>query len=498
MKNAVELAPLREPGDTPDQKTITAWSGGQPLMPRNIPLEADSYKLGHWAIYPAATNGMFSYLAARKKGETIVPVGMQMFIKKVLLSKQITMEMIDEAEAFAKKHLIAGEGAVTFNRAGWEKVVKKYNGFLPLKIRGVREGTRVPSGNALWTIECTDPDLFWLASYIETAVQRVVWYMTTIASNDYKNWRALRLYDAMSNDPAPVPWTAIALHDFGGRGVTCGEQAENGGMSHLIYFGGSDTIDGVRAANFYYNCDMAAYSVFATEHSVQTAYGAMGQREYLETVIKTQAKPGGIVSIVIDGYDTLRETDVVCSLRDMIVASGAKVVLRPDSGDPLELLPAILRKLAAAFGTTKNSKGFLVINNVGVIWGDGVDFDLMNAVLDQVTEMGFAACNIVFGSGGALLQKVNRDTYSFAQKASAIRRGNRWEPIAKNPITDAGKKSQGGRLSLYRSALTGEYVTLDMDSKIDAEYQDQMVTIYENGVLLIDEKLDDVRARAMA
>ena len=199
-----------------------------------------------------------SYLEARSKGDTIVPFGMQMWLMKNMMTP-ITMDNIDEAEAFAKPH---GE---PFNRAPWEKIVNVYGGYFPMTIRAVPEGLRVPSQNILASTECTDPDLFWLSSNLETNMQRGFWSPTTIASNDYKNWRAIRRYAAESSDDlSMVPFT---LHDFGGRGVSSSETAEIGGAAHLVYFMGSDTIEGVRAANFYYNNPMAAFSVPASEHT---------------------------------------------------------------------------------------------------------------------------------------------------------------------------------------------------------------------------------------
>jgi nicotinamide phosphoribosyltransferase len=454
----------------------------------NLILMSDSYKLSHFAAYPKQVAGMFSYIEARTKGDVIVPFGLQMFIKKYLLTP-ITTADIDEAEAFAKAH---GE---PFNRAGWEKVVNFHNGFLPITIRAVPEGTKVPSGNAIVTVECTDPDLPWLASYIETALQRAVWYPTTIASNDYKNWRAIRRFALeTADDESLVPFT---LHDFGGRGVSSSESAEVAGAAHLVYFMGSDTIEGVRAANYYYGSAMSAFSVPATEHSIQCAYGPMGQHEYLESVLDAYAKPGAIVSIVIDGYDTFREAQLLCSLKDKIVASGARIVFRPDSGDPLDIIPRLLQLQELTFGSKYNSKGYKVINSVGIIQGDGIDYDSMVAILEKVTSLGYSSSNIVFGSGGALLQKVNRDTYKFAMKASAVLVGGKWVGISKDPVTDPGKKSKSGRLSLYKSTLTGELMTLPAGEGSE-EWVDQLVTVYQRGELLNETTLDEVRARAKA
>lgn len=462
-------------------------------------LATDSYKLSHAFSYPSNVRGMFSYIEARTGGKhIIVPFGLQMFIEKYL-TVQVTKEHIDEAEAFAAAH---GE---PFNRAGWEKVVDVYDGYLPVLIRAVPEGTPVRSGNVIVTIECTDPDLFWMSSYLETALLRGVWYPTTIASMDYDIKHDIkRFYEISGADMGLLPF---ALHDFGGRGVTSAEQAEIGGAAHLVNFMGSDTIEGVRAANFYYgtSAGMAAFSVPATEHSVQCSFSLNdvkggGDLEYLRHQIKNLAKPGGIVSIVIDGYDVYRAAAALCTkLKDEIIASGAKVVFRPDSGDMMEVIPRILRLQELAFGVTLTSKGYKKINNVGIIQGDGVDHMAIKTLLGNILAMGYSADNVIFGSGGALLQKVNRDTYKFAQKASAVLvEGQGWVGIAKNPVTDPGKMSKKGRLTLARSLVTNqlETITIGEDgSPLSDEYENQMLVVFDHGKVLNKQTLDEVRAR---
>lgn len=464
---------------------------GEVTMRSNLILDADSYKLSHFAAYPKNIVGMFSYLEPRIGGETIIPFGMQMWIQKTL-TKPISTNDIDEAEDFAKKH---GE---PFNRSDWEYLVNRYGGFMPVTIRSVPEGTPVPSRNVIASVECIEQRLFWLSSYIETSLQRGVWYPTTIASRDYRVKKLIKMYyERTSDKPEMIPFT---LHDFGGRGVSSEESAQIGGAAHLVNFAGSDTISGIRAANFYYNCDMAAYSVPATEHSIQSAFGPKAQREYLRSVLERFAKKGAIVSIVIDGYDVYREAKLLCTeFKDFIVESGARIVFRPDSGDALEVVPTILLMQAEYFGYTVNSKGFKVINNVGVIQGDGIDEFMIERLLAKLEAMGFAADNIVFGSGGALLQKVHRDTYKFAQKASAVLLDNgMWVDLFKDPITDPGKKSKAGRLTLVRSTKTREYLTLTINHLVDNEFEDQMQIVYDKGEILNRTTLEEIRYRTAA
>ena len=274
----------------------------------------------------------------------------------------------------------------------------------------------------------------------------------------------------------------------------------------MVYFMGSDTIEGVRAANFYYDHPMAAFSVPASEHTVQCSFGSLPweQKKYLEKMLSTFAKEGKIVSIVMDGYDVFRETQTLCEMRDMIVASKAKVMLRPDSGDATIIIPRMLKMLDLAFGSKMNTKGYKVLNNVGILQGDGIDYTSMCNLLEVVSEAGYSTVNVLFGSGGGLLQKVNRDTFKFAQKASAIliagsgENLEKWKPIFKDPVTDPGKKSKAGRLTLLRSKMTGEYITANLDGEHDSEWEDVMVTVYKNGEMFNRTNLDEIRARAQA
>lgn len=472
------------------------------MLKFNPILSTDSYKLSHFPVYPDNVRGMCAYIEPRIRSNNLVTLfGLQMWIKK-FLANPVKLEHIDEAEVFAKLH---GE---PFHRAGWEKIVREYGGIAPIKIDAVPEGLPLPAGLPLVAISCTDQDLWWVVSYLETSLQRGVWYPTTIASRDYDIKKSIsHLYRQTGADISGV---GFALHDFGARGVSSSESAEIGGAAHLVNFLGSDNIEGVRAANYYYYSDMSGFSVPATEHSIECSYGSDGENEYLRKVLDVYAKPGAIVSIVIDGYNVYRAAEALCTtFKDQIIASDAKVVFRPDSGDMLEVVPRILDMQASAFGFDVNRKGYKKIRHVGIIQGDGVDSMRIKSLLGKMAVMGYSADNVVFGSGGALLQKVDRDTMKFAQKTSAIlvdkmlvgAHGGvvvkQWIPVSKNPITDPGKTSKAGRVITVRSLLTGEYSCHSLSEQLDVEYENIMRTVFENDVLLVDETLDKIRSRCV-
>lgn len=464
-------------------------------------LRMDSYKFSHPFAYPKTVNGkevvgMSSYGTARIPGsEKVVSAGMQLFAKRYL-TQRITMEDIDEAERFSELHF----GRKLFARDSWEQVIKKYNGYLPLIIRSVPEGQRVPGGSPIYTVTTVNDKLiFWMSAGFETIIQRAIWYPTTIATNDYETKQdILEFYIRTGADMGLLPFS---LHDFGGRGVTSAESAEIGGCFHLFNFQGSDTIEGILTANYYYKKDMAAFSVFATEHSIECSFGG-GREDAIQYIRNTLnvAKSKGLqaVSIVLDGYDVYREAEIICTvLRDEIITSGVKVVFRPDSGDMMEVVPRILDMQAAAFGYDINDRGYKVIRYVGVIQGDGVDRLAINSLLGKITAVcGYTASSVIFGSGGALLQKVNRDSLKFAQKASALQLvDDTWIGIAKNPITDSGKKSKEGVLTTVRSKITGEIMTARLDQgEISEEFEDIMQLSYHVGTLYNEITLDEARA----
>ncbi|WP_341319042.1 nicotinate phosphoribosyltransferase [Paraburkholderia sp. IMGN_8] len=461
----------------------------------NLILNTDSYKASHYLQYPPDASAMFSYIESRGgRYDRTLFFGLQMLIKEYLC-RPITAAMIDQAKAF-----FAGHGE-PFNEAGWRYIVERYDGYLPVRIRAVPEGSVVPTHNVLVTVECDDPQVFWLASYLETMLMRV-WYPITVATQSWHLRKTIRGYlEKSSDDLTQLPFK---LHDFGARGVSSAESAAIGGSAHLVSFMGSDTVLGVVAANHYYNEPMAAFSVPAAEHSTITAWGRERETDAFRNMIAQFGKPGAIVSVVSDSYDLFAALEVWgTELKQAVLDSGGTLVIRPDSGDPLTIVLQTLRALDASFGSTVNSKGRRVLSNVRVIQGDGVNPDSIEAILAGMDDAGYATDNIVFGMGGALLQQINRDTQRFAMKCSAIKLGDEWHDVRKDPVTDAGKRSKKGRLTLLRNRHTGEYRTATLplawdDRTLEGDWDEAFVTVFESGKLMIDVAFSDVRARAHA
>ncbi len=459
----------------------------------NLLLNTDSYKASHWLQYPPGTDATFFYVESRGGlHDRTVFFGLQALLKQYL-SRPITHADVDQA-----RDLFAAHGE-PFNEAGWRYIVDQHGGLMPLRIRAVPEGTVVPVHNALMTIESTDPQAFWVPSYLETMLLRI-WYPVTVATVSWHARQTIRSFLEQTSDD-PEGQLPFKLHDFGSRGVSSLESAAIGGAAHLVNFLGTDTVSALLYAQAFYHEPMAGYSIPAAEHSTITSWGRENEVAAYRNMLRQFAKPGAIVAVVSDSYDiyhAIRE-HWGTALREEVIASGATLVIRPDSGDPVEVVAESLRLLDEAFGHTVNGKGYKVLNHVRVIQGDGINPSTIRAILQRITDAGYAADNVAFGMGGALLQRVDRDTQKFALKCSAARVNGEWIDVYKDPVTDAGKQSKRGRLTLARHREYGQYRTVPAgDAMPPAGFDDAMVTVWENGVLLRDETFAEVRGRAHA
>ncbi len=459
---------------------------------RNLLLRTDSYKVSHWKQYPPGTQTVFSYIESRGGAFSHgIFFGLQAWLREYL-STPVTRDDIDEAEAIFKLH---GE---PFNREGWLRLVDTHGGRLPLRIRAVPEGSVVPAHHVLATVENTDPEFFWLTSYLETELLRAIWYPTTVATvSAAAKATLLRYLEANSDDPAGQ--IGFKLHDFGARGVSSNESAALGGLAHLVNFLGTDTVMALVAARRWYDCEMAGFSIPAAEHSTITGWGAAHEADAYRNMVRQFGTPGAIFAVVSDSYDIFNACDRIwgTELRELVERSGATLVVRPDSGDPAQTVLKVAQILAARFGTTTNAKGFRVLKTVRIIQGDGIDLRSLRLCLSNLHHNGFAAENIAFGMGGGLLQHCNRDTMQWAMKCSAMQVGGLWREVYKQPVGDPSKASKKGRLTLAGSQADG-WRTVRIDGAEGAPADDALQTVFENGEIVRSQSFDDVRARAAA
>lgn len=454
---------------------------------RNLILNTDSYKTSHFQQYPEQTRFISSYVESRGGvyPETVF-FGLQAFLKEYL-SRPITTADIDEADTICSAH------GVPFNRTGWEYIRDAYQGYLPIEIEAAPEGTVVPTGNVLVQVVNTDPKCAWLTSYIETALLRAVWYPTTVATLS-RACRAI-IEGFMTETCDSLDGLPFKLHDFGARGASSEETSAIGGMAHLLNFMGTDNLSAIMAARRYYQADMAGFSIPAAEHSTITSWGREGEADAYANMLEQFGGEGRMVAVVSDSYDLWNAIDNLWGdkLKEQVQNNGGTLVVRPDSGEPVEIVPEAIERLMDKFGFTINSKGYRVLPDcVRVIQGDGVNADSIRAILTVMKERGQSADNIAFGMGAELLQKVNRDTQRFAMKASAIQIGDTWQDVYKDPVTDPGKRSKRGRLALVRDS--DSFSTVRVEEL--AGRRNELVTVFRNGDLVNATDWGEVCQRA--
>jgi len=401
----------------------------------NIILDSDSYKASMHVQYPEGTEIVHSHIMAREGAFSDTKwFGFQAILKNIDLG--ITQADIDEADE------VLGVHGVPFHKEGWQYIMDEYNGQLPLRIRAVPEGKIYKPGTVLASVENTDPKCYWLTTYVETMLLRV-WYPSTVATISYNIRQVIKRFLEETGD---VSGLDFKLHDFGSRGVSSPESAGLGGMAHLTNFKGSDTLQALLYARRFYDADMAGYSIPAMEHSTVTSWGEDGEEHAFRNMLN-QYSDAPIIAAVSDSYDLDNAVLNIWggSLLDEVKERNGIVVVRPDSGDPVDVVLRTVSNLGTKFGYEVNDKGYKVLNHVRVIQGDGIDQETIENILTVLTSEGWSADNIAFGMGGALLQHCDRDWGRWAMKCSAIRVNGEWRNVRKNPKTDPSKASPAGR-----------------------------------------------------
>ena len=452
---------------------------------------SDSYKVTHWKQYPPGTTKIFSFFESRGGAfPDVTFYGLQYYLKRYLSGRIVTPENVEEAAEDFEAHFGTG-GA--YNRAGWDRILTVHGGRLPVVIKAVAEGTNVPTRNVLMTVENTDPELPWVTNYVETLLS-MVWYPSTVATQSrYMRKRVLK-YLEETGDPSLIDFK---VHDFGFRGSTSVESAGIGASAHLVSFKGTDTFQGLRVAKKYYGEPMAGFSIPAAEHSTITSWGRENEKEAYANMLT--AFPTGLVAVVSDSYDVFYACKNIWGkeLKEAVLARDGVLVVRPDSGYPPDVVLRVLQILGDAFGYAENAKGYKVLNpKVRVIQGDGIDYEMLDKVLVAMKINGWSADNIAFGSGGGLLQKMDRDTQKFAFKCSATEVGGAWRDVMKDPITDPGKRSKAGRLALVRE--NGMYRTVREEEAARLGLENELVPVFKDGELLADQSFAEIRNRATA
>ncbi|WP_298737022.1 nicotinate phosphoribosyltransferase [uncultured Chitinophaga sp.] len=469
------------------------------MTKENLILLADAYKYSHHKLYLPGTQYIYSYLESRGgKFEETVFYGLQYFLKEYLEGPVFTREKINEAEHMLLE--VFGRDDV-FDRKRFEYIVHTHGGCLPIRIKAVPEGTVAPVRNVLMTIENTDPNCYWLTNFLETLLMQV-WYPCTVATLSYEIRKVIARYYEASASAAAFAGIGYVLNDFGFRGASSVESAGLGGSAHLVSFSGSDTLHASTFAKRYYGAQLApGQSIPATEHSIVTLLGEKGEPEIFRHVLNTF--PTGVVACVSDSYNIFRACEQYWGneLKEQILSRDGTLVIRPDSGDPVRTLLKVFDILMTKFGFTLNEKGYKVLPpQLRVIQGDGVSYSSIQDIYEALMGAGISAENLVLGMGGALLQRVNRDTQEFALKCShAVVNGENINvqkmPVeldAKGQLRTSFKESKAGRLKLVLQ--NGEYKTVKEDELPGAA--DQLEVVFENGEVIKEHDFKEIRQRA--
>ncbi|SIH36044.1 putative nicotinate phosphoribosyltransferase [Mycobacteroides abscessus subsp. abscessus] len=474
-------------------------------------LATDAYKLDHRRQYPDGTEFVYSNLTARGTRvpgiDATVFFGLQAYLQKLTQDWQVFFDLSsDELEEVLSGYGTFVSALLGPNAIGVEHFRALHAlGYLPLRVRALREGSLVPLRVPYLTVENTEPRFFWFTNYIETPLSANMWQPITSATIAWNNRKLLDERAAESGDEAAVQFQG---HDFSYRGMAGDAAAEASGAAHLISFTGTDSLPAIRYIERFYpgNGDaLIGASVPATEHSVMCAGGQEGELATFDRLLGLY--PEGIFSVVSDTWDLWRVlTEYLEERKEQILARPGKLVIRPDSGDPELILcgdpaapegsPArkgVVNLLAETFGTVTNAKGYRELApHVGAIYGDSITYERADAITRNLMAQGYASTAVTFGFGSYTYQFQTRDTFKMAVKATWVQVDGVGRDILKDPVTDDGsKKSATGRLAVRRW-MSGEPFLIE-HADADQEADNELKLVFENGKLLRQYSFTEVR-----
>jgi nicotinamide phosphoribosyltransferase len=482
----------------------------------------DGYKLDHRRQYGKGVENVYSNWTARssriKEIDKVVFLGLQAAIKRRLMEDFEPFffgnidEICNEYEQFCSDYLGP-------NSIGSDHIRALYNlGYLPLRFKALPEGTQVPLRVPMFTVENTHPDFFWLTNYFETMLSAELWLPCTSATLAMRIRTMLDGWaDKTGGNKGFVPFQG---HDFSMRGMGSVDSAKTSGMGHLVAFSGTDTIPAIQFIQKYYKTkNMPGFSVAATEHSVMSAGSKESELETFDRLLDLY--PEGIVSIVSDTWDYWSVlTKILPTLKNKIMARNGKVVCRPDSGDPADIICGVntrldgqdlstytveqqkgsIQLLWELFGGTTNEKGYKTLDpHIGLIYGDSMNYERINEICQRLESKGFSSDNVCFGIGSFSYQYQTRDVFGFAMKATNVTINGIETPIFKDPKTDNGvKKSAFGRVKVIRK--NGELMLVDQSNELFdsvSEQDDMLKTVWLDGGFVNEIGFDEVRRNAL-
>ena len=476
-------------------------------------LLTDGYKVDHRRQYPDNTTLVYSNWTPRKSRingvEEVVFFGLQYFIKKYIMQDFDTHFFKQPKEVVVAKYARRINNYLGENQVGSAHIEALHDlGYIPMVFKALPEGASVPIRVPMFTMYNTLPAFFWLTNYFETLLSAVVWLPCNSATIA-KQYRVVldRYAQETSSVPEFVDWQG---HDFSMRGMGGIEAAVTSAAGHLLSFSGTDTIPSIEFLEEFYNAnsdlELIGGSVAATEHSVMCMGTTEGEYETFKRLI-CEIYPKGIVSIVSDTWDLWKVlTDYLPRLKQEIISREGKVVVRPDSGDPVDIIcgnpngkteqekKGVIELLWDVFGGSTNAKGFKeLIPQIGAIYGDSITVERATNICERLKAKGFASTNVVLGIGSFTYQYNTRDTFGFAMKATYGEVNGDGREIFKDPITDDGtKKSAKGLMKIELE--NGKYKLVDQVTWAQ-EQQGELKEVFRDGKLLIDQTLAEIRKR---
>lgn len=476
----------------------------------------DGYKTGHHQQYPKGTTLVYSNFTPRSnkygpKGcDRVVSFGQQMIMRQLheVFQKDFFSQPKDQVCREMKQELSMYLG-MDYDVSHFEALYDL--GYLPIEVRSLTEGTLVPIKVPVLTIYNTHPDFYWLTNYLETILSNLMWKPLTSATIAHQYRKVLTKWmEKTDKDNAWfIDWQG---HDFSMRGMDSVEAVISSGLGHLTSFSGTDSLPAIYGARKYYGAEgFVAGSVPATEHSVMCAGGKEDEESTFRRLLETY--PKGILSVVSDTWDLWRVcTEHIVALKEEILARDGKLVIRPDSGDPVDILcgditiavenggietPAskgVIELLWDVFGGTVNKQGYKVLDpHIGAIYGDSITIERADEICRRLEAKGFASTNVVLGIGSFTYQFNTRDTFGFAMKATYCEINGEGREIFKDPITDDGtKKSATGLLYVTRDEYSGDYMLMD---RVDWQTSrgGELKTIYRDGKFENTTTLSEIR-----
>lgn len=483
----------------------------------NPMLLTDFYKIGHPFQYPKGTEYVYSNLTPRKSRlpevNEMVLFGLQYFIKAYLIDRFDRDFFEQDLDKVLNDYKRVVKASLGTDLPDYEHIAELHDHQrMPVIIKALPEGSRVPMRVPYLTIVNTEPRFYWVTNFLETLMSSLLWQPSTSATLAYEYRKLLNGWaDKTGMDADSVQWQG---HDFSFRGMSSLESAILSGMGHLLSFTGTDTIPAILALEEFYGADcskeLVGGSVAATEHSVMCAGGCDKEFETFKSLI-TEVYPNGILSIVSDTWNLWKVlTDFMPRLKDVIMARDGKIVIRPDSGDPVDIicgksagyakdmpeLKGVIELLDNTFGHTTNKQGYMVLNDkVGAIYGDSITLSRANQIAERLAVKGYAS-QCVLGIGSYTYQYNTRDTFGLAMKATNVVVNGESRAIFKTPVTDDGtKNSAKGLLRVERQQVSGKpdsFILFDQQTP-DQEAGGALETVFKDGVITRTQTLKEVR-----